>query len=167
MSSWNAPEVAERVAEFPFVVAFAYTRDETNHMADILLPDADDLESTLFIRIGSTKFIQQFWTKGGWAVYQPIGEKVVDSKDMTDVSTELPARTGILSEYNKAINSGAAGIHLYGESFDYTVAEAMKLNGDDIWNAVANAASHEVSDGREIRDLDWFKEESFMLKSYS
>ncbi len=28
------------MARFPFVVAMAYTRDETNHMADILLPDA-------------------------------------------------------------------------------------------------------------------------------
>ena len=32
-------EVAERIAEFPFTVSFAYTRDETNHMADIILPD--------------------------------------------------------------------------------------------------------------------------------
>ena len=167
ISSWNAPEVAERVAEFLFVVAFAYTRDETNHMADILLPDAGNLESTQLIRIGSTKFIQQFWTKEGWAVRQPIGEKVVDSEDMTDVSTELAARTGILSEYNKAINSGAAGIRLYGEGFDYTVSENEKHDGDDIWNAVAKAASHEVSNGKEIHDLDWFKEEGFILKSYS
>ncbi|NQV55207.1 MAG: molybdopterin-dependent oxidoreductase, partial [Rhodospirillales bacterium] len=36
ISSWNAPEVAKRVAEFPFTVSFAYTHDETNHMADIL-----------------------------------------------------------------------------------------------------------------------------------
>ena len=27
ISSWNAPEIANRLAEFPFIVAFAYTDD--------------------------------------------------------------------------------------------------------------------------------------------
>ena len=36
ISSWNAPEVANRIAEFPFTVAFAYTQDETNYMADVI-----------------------------------------------------------------------------------------------------------------------------------
>ncbi|MGI9426781.1 MAG: molybdopterin-dependent oxidoreductase [Hyphomicrobiaceae bacterium] len=167
ISSWNAPEVAKRVAEFPFVVAFAYTRDETNHMADILLPDAGDLESLQLIRIGSTKFIQQFWTKEGWAIRQPIGEKVVDCKDMTDVSTELAARTGILEDYNKAINSGAAGIRLHGEGFDYSLASDEKHDLETIWDRVAQAASHEVSDGQDIHDLEWFKKEGYVLKPYS
>ncbi len=60
ISSWNAPEVAQRVAEFPFIVAFAYTHDETNHMADILLPEATDLESLKLIQIGTTQFNEQF-----------------------------------------------------------------------------------------------------------
>ena len=167
ISSWNAPEVAERVAEFPFVVAFAYTHDETNHMADVLLPDAGDLESTQLIRIGSTKFIQQFWTQEGWAIRQPIGEPVVDCRDMTEVSTELAARTGILEAYNDAINSGAAGLRLHGNEFDYSLATDVKHDVDTIWNQVAKAASHEVSGGEEVHGLDWFKEAGYMLKPYS
>jgi phenylacetyl-CoA:acceptor oxidoreductase len=114
ISSWNAPEVAERVAEFPFVVAFAYTRDETNHMADILLPEATDLESLQLIQIGSTKFIEQLWKHEGWAIRQPAVEPVVDCRDMTDIATELAHRAGLIKEYNAAINRGAAWFKEHG-----------------------------------------------------
>ena len=50
--SSSGSTVEERMARFPFVVAFAFTRDETNHFADVLLPDAGDLESLQLIRIG-------------------------------------------------------------------------------------------------------------------
>ena len=112
ISSWNAPEVAERIAEFPFTVSFAYTRDETNHMADILLPESTDLESLQLIQIGSTKFTEQFWTNQGWAIRQPVVDKVVDSMDITIITTELARRVGILEGYNEAINRGSAGMRL-------------------------------------------------------
>ena len=56
---------------FPFVVALAYTRDETNHFADILLPDQVDLESLQLIYIGGSKYIEQFWKHEGYALRQP------------------------------------------------------------------------------------------------
>ena len=121
ISQLAAPEVAQRVAEFPFVVAFAYTRDETNHMADILLPEATDLEGLQLIRIGGTKFIENFWRHHGWAIRQPVADRVVDSRDMTDIATELAARVGLLDAYNRAINRGAAGMKLDGEGFDYAL----------------------------------------------
>ena len=104
ISSWDAPEVAERIAEFPFTVAFAYTMDETNHMADILLPEATDLESLQLIRIGGTKFQENFWKHEGWAIRQPAIDNAVDCRDLTDISTELAKRVGILEDYNEAIN---------------------------------------------------------------
>src|SRR5579871_4793574 len=78
ISSWSTPQVAERLAEFPFIVAFAYTDDETNHFADVLLPESTDLESLQLIRIGSTKFTEQFWKHQGWAIRQPVVEPVHD-----------------------------------------------------------------------------------------
>ena len=167
ISSWNAPEVAKRVAEFPFVVSFAYTRDETNHMADILLPDATDLESLQLMRIGSTKFTEQFWKHQGWAVRQPVGDKVVDSKDMTEIATELARRVGILSQYNTAINKGAAGMRLKKDTFDYALDPDVPHSVEDIWNAVAKAATHEFSNGDEVVGIDWFRENGYMLKPYS
>ncbi|MFQ5534330.1 MAG: molybdopterin-dependent oxidoreductase [Sphingomonadales bacterium] len=166
ISSWNAPEVAERVAEFPFTVAFAYTRDETNHMADILLPEATDLESLQLIRIGSTKFIQQFWKHQGWAVRQPVVDPVVDARDMTDIATELASRVGLLEGYNAAINRGAAGIKLKNDHYDYSIDISVSHGRDAIWEAVAKAASHDLSDGEEVHGIDWFKEKGFMLRPF-
>ena len=94
ISSWDAPEVAERLAEFPFIVAFAYTDDETNHFADVLLPESTDLESTQLIRIGSTKFQEQFWKHEGWAIRQSAGDKPFDTRDFTDIATALAERAG-------------------------------------------------------------------------
>ncbi|MCH8188307.1 MAG: molybdopterin-dependent oxidoreductase, partial [Proteobacteria bacterium] len=167
ISSWDAPEVAKRVAEFPFTVAFAYTHDETNHMADVLLPEATDLESLQLMRLGTTKYTEQFWKHEGWAIRQPAGDKTVDCRDMTDIATELADRLGLLEEYNAAINRGAAGMRLTGEGFDYSL-DVTKAHGlEDIWDAVAKAASHDLSDGEEVHGIDWFKEHGFMLKPYS
>ncbi len=166
ISNWNAPEIGERIAEFPFTVAFAYTRDETNHMADILLPEATDLESLQLIRIGTTKFIQQYWKHQGWAVRQPIADPVVDCRDMTDIATELAARTGLLEEYNAAINRGAAGMRLSGDGFDYTIDTSVKHESEEIWDRVARAASHDLSGGDEVHGIDWFKENGFMLRPF-
>ena len=167
ISSWHAPEVAERVAEFPFTVAFAYTRDETNHMADILLPEATDLESLQLIQIGSTKFIEQLWRHQGWAIRQPAVDPVVDCMDMTDIATELARRSGLLGEYNAAINRGAAGMRLAGEGYDYNLDVDAVHDRNEIWDHIAKAASHELSDGAEVHGIDWFKENGYMVKPYS
>jgi phenylacetyl-CoA:acceptor oxidoreductase len=167
ISSWNAPEVAERLAEFPFIVAFAYTDDETNHFADVLLPDATDLESLQLIRIGSTKFIQQFWKHEGWAIRQPVIDNAVDCMDLTDVSTELAKRSGILEKYNEAINRGAAGMGLRGKTFDYSIDTTRPHTREEIWEAIAKAASHDLSKGEAVRGLEWFKEHGYMLGTFS
>ncbi|MBI2992955.1 MAG: molybdopterin-dependent oxidoreductase [Gammaproteobacteria bacterium] len=166
ISSLQAPEVAKRIAEFPFTVAFAYTLDETNYMADILLPDSTDLESLQLMRLGSTKTVEQFWKHEGWAVRQPVVDKVVDSRDMTDISTELARRVGILEEYNAAINRGAAGCRLAGAGFDYSLDTKAKHDCETIWDAVARAASHSLSGGEEVHGIDWFKEHGYMLRPF-
>ena len=168
ISSWNAPEVAERIAEFPYTVSFAYTRDETNHMADIILPDCTDLESLQLIQIGSTKFTEQYWKHQGWAIRQPVVTPQVDAMDLTDIATELAERVGVLDSYNVAINRGAAGARLVGRDneYDYGIDTEIPNSREVIWNAVCKAASHTLTDGSEVRDLDWFRENGFMLKPF-
>ncbi len=167
ISSWNAPEVAERIAEFPFTVSFAYTRDETNHMADILLPDCTDLESLQLIQIGSTKFTEQYWKHQGWAIRQPVVEPQVDARDLTDIATALAERTGLLEPYNEAINRGAAGARLRADgAYDYAVDPAVAHPCEAIWDAVCKAASHGLTDGEEVRDLGWFRENGFLLRPF-
>ena len=167
ISSWNAPEVAERISEFPFTVSFAYTHDETNHFADILLPEATDLESLQLIQVGGTKFVEQFWTQQGWTLRQPAVEQKLNTMDMTQISTEIAHRAGILKEYNNAINRGAHGVRLVTDNYDYGIEESVPHDIETIWNNSALAASHELSDGTEINNLEWFKEKGYMLRPFS
>ena len=167
ISSWQAPEVARRIAEFPFTVAFAYTLDETNYMADVLLPDATDLESLQLSRIGGTGSGEQFWKHRGWAVRQPVVAKVTDSMDMSDVGAELAERCGLLDKFNAAVNRGSAGMRLKTDDFDYSLDLGRKHSCEEIYDAVAKAASHELSDGEEIHDIRWFKKHGFMLRPVS
>ena len=166
ISSWNAPEVAERVAEFPFIAAFSYTLDETNHFADILLPEATDLESLQLIQVGGTKFVEQFWTQQGWRIRQPALEKTVDTMDMTDIATELAKRSGLLEQYNNAINRGAHGVSLVTDDYDYSLDAGASHTLEKIWDSSAKAASHELTNGKEVHNLDWFKENGYMLKPF-
>ncbi len=167
ISSWNAPEVAKRIAEFPFTLAFGYTLDESNWMADVILPEATDLESWQLSRIGGTGSAEQFWRHQGWALRQPAVAPAGECKDMSDIATELAQRTGLLREYNEAINRGSSAIALRGPAYDYALDPEVSHSARDIWNAVAKAASHEVSDGAEVRELDWFADKGFMVRPFS
>jgi phenylacetyl-CoA:acceptor oxidoreductase len=86
---------------------------------------------------------------------------------MTWIATELARRTGLLSEYNEAINRGAAGARLKGEGFDYSLDPAVPHEVETIWDRVARAASHELTHGQEVRGIDWFKEHGFLLRPFS
>jgi phenylacetyl-CoA:acceptor oxidoreductase len=168
ISFWDTAALADKMARFPFVVAFAYTHDETNHFADVLLPEALDLESLQLIRIGATKFQENFWKHEGWAIRQPAIESHCDVRDFTDIATALAERAGILKEYVAAINRGAAGTALRDRkgAFDYGLDESRPPTREEVWEAFCKAASHELTGGEEVRDLAWFKEKGFLLRPF-
>jgi phenylacetyl-CoA:acceptor oxidoreductase len=166
ISFWDTKRLAERMASFPFVVALAYTLDETNHFADILLPDQMDLESLQLIRIGGSKYIEQFWKHEGYALRQPVVAPKVDARDFTDIATELARRTGLLERYNESINRGTAGVKLKGEGWDFSLDAKRAHTRDEIWNAVCSAASAELTDGKETQGLDWWKEHGLRTKPF-
>ncbi|HEX5632679.1 MAG TPA: molybdopterin-dependent oxidoreductase, partial [Gemmatimonadales bacterium] len=166
ISFWDTPAIGERLARFPFVVAFAYTRDETNHFADILLPDATDLESLQLIRIGGTKYVEQFWDHEGFALRQPAVAPRGDARDFTDIATELAARTGLTAAYNAAINKGAAGVPLTSAHADHSLALDARHDRETIWDAVCRAASAELTDGAASHGLDWWREQGLATRPY-
>ena len=166
ISFWDTSQVAQRMASFPFVVAMAYTRDETNHFADLLLPDQMDLESLQLIRIGGSKYIEQFWKHEGYALRQPVVAPHADTKDFTDIATELARRTGLLERYNASINRGTAGVPLKGAHWDFSLETTRAHSRDEIWDAVCRAASAELTDGKETRGLDWWKENGLRVKPF-
>ena len=167
ISFWDTHALSATMANFPFTVCFAFTRDETNHMADILLPDATDLEGTQLIRLGKTKYMEQYWKHQGYVLRQPVVAPRGEAKDMTWVATELATRTGLLEEYNAAINRGACGVKLKTEERDFSLDTLLPHAVDTIWNAVCKAASHEVSGGAEVHDLDWFKQHGIIAKPFN
>jgi phenylacetyl-CoA:acceptor oxidoreductase len=166
ISFWDTPAVGEKMARFPFVVAFAYTRDETNHYADLLLPDATDLESLQLIRVGGTKYVEQFWDHQGFALRQPAVRPRGDVRDFTDIASELAERTGLTAKYVAAINKGAAGLPLKGEHGDYSLDPQRRHAREAIWDAVCRAASAELTAGAEAHGLDWWKRNGFATTPY-
>ena len=180
ISSWDRKGVTERLTEFPFMVCFAYTFDETNWMADILLPEATDLESTQLYRIGGAKYQEVYWEHNGWALRQPaldLKTTGVDIMDMTEISTQLAVRTGILDKYNDAINKGALSISLSkktgdgkssnADNYDYSLPLDRTCSVDEIFDAVAKAGTHVLSDGEEVHGLDYFKSKGYYVKPIS
>ncbi len=166
VSFWDTRQIGEVMARFPFTVCFAYTVDETNWMADILLPDRTDLEGLQLIRVGGTKFIEQFWDFGGFALRQPVVEARGEARDMTWVSTELARRCGVLEKYNQAINRGAAGVALSGQGYDFSLAEDQQHEVEAIWDATCRAASAELTDGDETQGLDWYREHGVRVTEF-
>ncbi len=166
ISFWDTARVAETMAKFPFVVALAYTRDETNHFADILLPDQVDLESLQLIYVGGSKYIEQFWKHEGYALRQPVVAPQADARDFTDIATELARRTGLLERYHASINRGAAGVALKGDKWDFSLEPARTYSRDEIWDAVCRAASAELTGGAESQGLEWWKEHGLRVKPF-
>jgi len=166
ISFWDTEAVGTQMARFPFVVAFAYTRDETNHFADLLLPDATDLESLQLIRIGGSKYVEQFWDREGFALRQPAVAIRGDARDFTDIATELARRTGLLPQYNAAINRGAAGVPLKGAHGDFSLDPERVHTRDEIWDAVCHAASAELTEGKDVHDLAWWKKNGLATKPF-
>lgn len=166
ISSWDAPGVADKMAAFPFVVAFTYTLDESNHMADILLPECTDLESTQLLRIGGTKYVEQFWRYQGFALRQAAVSGRGEARDFTDIATALAERTGLLEAYNAKINNGAAGVRLFGEGYDFGLDAEKSHASNDIWDAVCRAASSELTGGESTDGLDWYRENGFKVEPF-
>jgi phenylacetyl-CoA:acceptor oxidoreductase len=166
-SFWASRELADTMSRMPFAVCFAYTVDETNYMADILLPEATDLESLQLIRMGGTGFEEQFWTHQGFVLRQQAVEPQGEARDFTWITTELARRTGLLEKYIAMVNRGAgAAVALKGKDYDFSLKDDHAPTVEEIWDASCKAATAELSGGEDIKDLAWFKEHGFYSRPF-
>lgn len=167
ISFWDTEQVTDIMSRFPFLVAFAFTYDETNHMADVLLPDCTDLEGLQLIRIGGTRSVEQFWDQQGFALRQPVQKPQGDARDMTWIASEIARRAGMLTEFNSAVNRGAAGIPFKGPKWDFSLDVNTSHSPEEIWDAACRSASAELTNGEETHGLDWWKENGFRTEPFS
>ncbi len=159
ISSWDTGRIERELERFPFIAAFAYTQDETNWYADLLLPEAGDLESLQLYRIGGTKYIEQYWQHTGWALRQPVAASPCDTRDLTEIATELAARVGLLDRYLAALNRGAGTtVPLAGEGWDYSFQPGDRPGAAEIWDRVCRAATRALTGGQVEHDLAWFRQ---------
>jgi phenylacetyl-CoA:acceptor oxidoreductase len=162
ISNWDTGRIERELERFPFIAAFAYTQDETNWYADLLLPEATDLESLQLYRVGGTKYIEQYWQHAGWALRQPVlppGAGPADTRDLTDIATELAERVGILPEYLAALNRGSGTtVPLRDERYDFGLTRGDSLTAETIWDRVCRAATRSLSGGAVEHGLAWFRE---------
>ena len=162
ISFWETRRLAEAAAKFPFMVAFAYTVDETNYMADLLLPEATDLESNQLIRMGQTKYMEHFWDHIGVVLRQKAVEPQGEARDFSWIAAELARRSGLIDGYVAQLNRGISGVSpLKGETYDFALDAQSALDPDKVWDAVCKAATVTLSQGKECHGLDWFKEHGF------
>jgi phenylacetyl-CoA:acceptor oxidoreductase len=169
ISCWDTDLIVSKLRRFPFVAAFAYTQDETNWFADLLLPDATDLEAYQLFRVGATKYVESYWDHQGVALRQPVVETPpFDTRDLTDISTELARRLGLLERYNQALNRGVAlGVPLRAAGYDRSLDPATAYASAEIWDRACRAATLSLSDGAEEHDLEWFREHGAFLVPFS
>ncbi len=166
ISFWDTSAITDVISNFPFTVCFAFTHDETNHMADVLLPECTDLEGLQLIRIGGSKYMEQFWDHQGFALRDPAAKPMGEARDFSWISTELAKRVGILEAYNGAINRGAAGVRLSGENYNFSLSVEEPHSIEEIWDHTCKAASAELTDGKESQGLDYFREHGFRVKEF-
>jgi phenylacetyl-CoA:acceptor oxidoreductase len=168
ISCWDTDLVITKLRRFPFVAAFAYTQDETNWFADLLLPDATDLEAYQLFRVGATKYVESYWDHQGVALRQPVADSPFQVKDLTDVGTELSRRLGILERYNDALNRGVAlGVPLKTPHYDLSLDVAVAHTAEAIWDRACRAATRSLSHGRDEHDLSWFRQHGVYLVPFS
>jgi len=90
-----------------------------------------------------------------------------EARDFTDIATELAQRTGLLAKYNASINKGAGGVPLKGPHGDFSLDVQRSHTREEIWDAVCRAASAELTDGAEVHDLAWWKENGLATRRFA
>jgi phenylacetyl-CoA:acceptor oxidoreductase len=167
LSMYFPQVMEEKLAAFPFFACIGYTIDETNHFADLILPDHTDLEGLQLFRIGPSIHSESFWSSYGFAIRQAAVDPVVNSIDLTDFATQMAERLGILDEYNAAINAGiVTGVRLKTEYSDNDLKPDVAYSKEEIWDRLCKSSTEVLSEGEEHHGLEWYKEHGFYAVDY-
>ncbi|KXB04881.1 hypothetical protein AKJ48_01135 [candidate division MSBL1 archaeon SCGC-AAA261O19] len=165
-TQWDRDLVEDVVGEFPFMVHFTYVLDETSWYSDLILPDHTDLEGTQ-LRMVAPHHWTAPWDYYGFLLKQPVIKPIHDTRETTDIFTEIADRAGFLDDYNHRVNRGTGiGISLKGDDYDYRLEKDEKYQADEIWDRICKAATRTLSGGEEEEDLTKLKEKGFFVTRF-
>lgn len=153
--------VIEGIKAIPFFVAFAYTVDETSQFADLILPESTGLESYQLCAMGGRKFMENFWDHIGYHLRQPVVSPPFNTRDISDIFTELADRLGMLEAYNTAINMGWLRDPKTREPGPFVLDPTGKYSVEEI----VDHHCLTVTNGE--HGLEWFKENGAFLVPWS
>ncbi len=133
--------------KIPFTVNFAYTMNESNWYADLLLPESIDIESLQLAAAPSG--YKGAWEYGGWAIRQPVVKPLFNTRDITDIYTELAERMGMLEAYNNNINRALTD--------PWKLEPAKKYSVEEIVDRICQFRT------KGQYNLEWFKKNGAIL----
>ena len=150
MSTVNPEQVAAWLKKVPFIASFATGIDETVEFADIVIPDAHQLER-LDLFINDEWLIQQVGL-GDWCYMSrhPVVEAPPGIRHWVVTFMEIADRAGFLKDFNHMVN---INVPLKEE---YRLDVDRRYSWEDIHDRYAKSIF-----GPE-RDLAWFKEHVFI-----
>lgn len=152
VTQYDSNLVRKGLETIPLVASFAFTMNESNWYADLLLPEAPDFES--YQLSGDTPVAYKGHTHKyhGYLLRYPIVRTQNNTRDLTDIMTELADRFGVLPAYNTAINQMN---RLQGTPFE--LSPKQKYAVEEIVDRLCKS----VTKGE--HGLDWFKETGGIL----
>lgn len=163
VSQWDRDTMVKVISQIPFYMAFAYTINETNQYADILLPDNINLESLQLCAVGDRKSARG-WYSSGYHLRQPAVKPPFNTRDITDIFTELAERLGILREYNEALNNGVCGrIKLQREE---RLESQRKYSTEEIFQRLSQSATEGQIDWEQLKERGFFVKPRTELSNY-
>ncbi len=153
-SNYDSNLIRQGFEKIPFVVNFAYTINESNWYADLLLPEATDVESLQLAAAPSG--YKGAWEYRGFALRQPVVKPLFNTRDLTDIYTELADRMGVLPAYNAAVN----GTNQLRDT-PWQLEPGQKYPVEDIVQRISQARTNGNF------DLAWFKDNGATLQPVS
>ncbi|MCB0354235.1 MAG: molybdopterin-dependent oxidoreductase, partial [Bdellovibrionales bacterium] len=140
--------------EYPIVVSFSSSLDETSELADLILPASHSLESW-----GDSAPYE-----GVWGVVQPAMTPVFDTKGIGDSLLEIGAKLGI-----ESIGSGAKDFAAYVKARWKALYSQESLRGDfeTWWRGVVEAGGYYRSNASQDRVRVKVNPEAFSIRPKS
>ena len=145
MSRANPKSMEETLKKIPFIVTFAYELNETAEFADLVFPDAHELERMDMFPNTPHMYVNpntDFWY---WGIRQEAVKPPPGVKHWVEVMVELAKRAGFLEDYFRVLN---VTLHL---KEPYTLKPGREYSWDEVADTWAR------SQCGPDKGLDWFK----------